>query len=162
MIFQVIPAQSPACAQALRRILVEEQLFQIDQAFQESVEKGLNKEWFYREPGVSFNPKTARLLQLGIEASITSLEMLKQILYTALEIENQDFTNIQSHSSTPYCLDWLRHYHLMFSAPLSGIDQNKIKVLHEKILLSTDFFIKDETLPLLFRKKLSDAMSRSI
>ena len=162
MIFQAIPAQSPACAQALRRILVDEQLFQLDLAFHESVEKGLNNEWFSREPGVSFNPKAARLLQLGIEASVTSLEILKQILYTALEIENQDFTNIQSHSSAPYCLDWLRHYHLMLSAPLSGIDQNKIQMLHEKILLSTNYFIKDETLPLLFRKKLSDTMNRSI
>jgi hypothetical protein len=160
MNFILIPSESQSCSKALRQLFKGEQLFYFDEIYRMAIESGLKNEWFFREEGVSFNPRPARLLQLGVEATLVSTAELQQVIQDAISFDAFDKNFSYSATTTPTILDWLRHYHLVKARPHPSRTPEQITAHHEQIMSLYKNVVEEKKLPPFFYQKLISAFHR--
>ena len=110
---------------------LNEDLPSIEQLYQKAQKLGANKELgFQREPGVSFNPRIARITLLAYEAypqNSIKLSILSCIPgSTESQIQHQDPKELSNEQQAVACAHWLdqlRHMHLQ---SLSQEEQNAL------------------------------------
>lgn len=160
MDFNLIPSESQSCSAALKRLFAGEQLFYCDQIYRAALDAGLRNEWFSREEGVSFNPRPARLLQLGIEAGYISTTALQAVIDGAIALDTTENSVPYTSALAPSLLDWLRHYHITQQHPHPDKTADAIGLYHKQVLGYYALIQTDSTLPKSFQAKLLSACNR--
>ena len=171
MLLRILANESPGCFKEVCRIFAKQDMAKIQNVYSKAWELGLGNEWFAREPGVSFNPRPARLIQLALESGARSVENLEQaILIAPLYLEHPDQSQSSLHFPlspyAPYCLDWLRHFHLSIRFPAMTTDQQFVKKLHTMVCDKTKQILADiatsQTISPLFQQKLKTSLNRCL
>ena len=161
-----LSTDSPAAFGAIAKILSPHEVTVIESTYRQSFNDGFCNEWFVRDREVSSNPRTARILQLAIESNLTTLDRLQSVLKFGQSVEaidsttGDDVTINQPEIMAPYCLDWLRHYHLIKKLPSQHDGKKTINDIHALVMSLTTQIIPANSLPELIKKKLSVSYNR--